>query len=86
MRDEPSTPGPGGRKPGTGGPSGQQRVAAWMALDSGPSSGLTAEFGHHYESDHLSEKYYRALCDLGARLTRLALVHPSFFRAHAAGV
>lgn len=26
------------------------------------------EFGHHYASDHLSEEYHRALCDLGARL------------------
>ena len=30
------------------------------------------EFGHHYASDHLSEDYHRALCDLGARLVSRA--------------
>jgi len=33
-----------------------------------------------YESDHLSERYYDALADLGARLARLALDTPGLFR------
>ena len=41
---------------------------------------LLHEFAHHYESDHLSEHYYDALADLGARLTRLALDQPDLFR------
>ena len=41
---------------------------------------LIHEFAHHYESDHLSESYYDALADLGARLTRLALDKPELFR------
>lgn len=40
---------------------------------------LIHEFGHHYESDHLSEGYYRSLSDLGARLARLALTKPELF-------
>ena len=40
---------------------------------------LLHEFAHHYESDHLSEQYYDALADLGARLARLALVMPGLF-------
>lgn len=42
---------------------------------------LFDEFGHHYESDHLSENYYRALRTLGAKTTMLALAEPSFFEA-----
>lgn len=38
------------------------------------------EFGHHFSSDHLSEKYHDALCDLGAMLARLAIDNPQFFR------
>jgi len=41
---------------------------------------LIHEFAHHYESDHLSERYYDALADLGARLARLALDTPDLFR------
>ena len=40
------------------------------------------ELGHEYASDHLSESYYRALTDLGARSTLLALAEPEFFEAH----
>ena len=40
---------------------------------------LIHEFAHHYESDHLSESYYKALADLGARLARLALTMPGLF-------
>lgn len=41
---------------------------------------LIHEFAHHYESDHLSEGYYKALADMGARLARLALVMPRLFK------
>lgn len=41
---------------------------------------LLHEFAHHYESNHLSEDYYDAITDLGARLTRLALNKPELFR------
>ncbi len=37
------------------------------------------EFGHHYESNHLSESYYRALTRLGAKLKALARKEPEFF-------
>jgi hypothetical protein len=52
-------------------------------FENGPSVGLNDllihEFGHHYESNHLSEGFYDALTNLGARLTDLALTEPSFF-------
>jgi len=41
---------------------------------------LIHEFAHHYESDHLSESYYKACCRLGARLTFLALNDSDLFR------
>lgn len=34
---------------------------------------LIHEFGHEYESNHLSENYHKALCRLGADFVRLAL-------------
>jgi hypothetical protein len=37
------------------------------------------ELGHHFESNHLSEDYYRALCRLGVKLAKLALDEPDFF-------
>lgn len=37
------------------------------------------EFGHHYSGDHLSEEYYDALTDLGARMTEWALEEPEAF-------
>lgn len=37
------------------------------------------EFGHEYESDHLSERYYNALSRLGAKMTLLAVQHPEIF-------
>ncbi len=40
---------------------------------------LIHELAHHYASNHLSEEYHDALCDLGARLTDLALTSPAFF-------
>jgi len=39
------------------------------------------EFGHHYESNHLDARYYKALTRLGAKLTQLALTRPEVFRA-----
>jgi hypothetical protein len=41
---------------------------------------LIHEFGHFYSLDHLSSEYHEALCELGARLTALALANPEFFR------
>jgi hypothetical protein len=41
---------------------------------------LVHEFGHHYGSDHLSEKYHDGLTKLAARLANLALDEPEFFR------
>ncbi len=38
---------------------------------------LIHEFGHEYESDHLSRAYYRALTMLGARLARMSAKDPS---------
>lgn len=43
---------------------------------------LIHEFGHHYSADHLSEAYHDALCDLGAKMTALALHIPEFFVRH----
>lgn len=49
-------------------------------FDHGPDepvlSLLIHEFGHQYESNHLSAKYYRALSDLGARLAFLVQAIP----------
>ena len=45
---------------------------------------LIHEFAHHYESDHLSEAYYKALADVGARLARLALKSPAMFNCNIA--
>jgi hypothetical protein len=41
---------------------------------------LIHEFGHQYSGDHLSEDYHEALCQLGARLKRLALKKPEALR------
>lgn len=40
---------------------------------------LLHEYGHHYEMNHLSEGYYKALTKLGAKLKRLALTKPEAF-------
>ena len=42
---------------------------------------LIHEFAHHYESNHLDEKYYEACCDLGAQLAALALRRSELFAA-----
>ena len=39
------------------------------------------EFGHEYESNHLSEKYYDALCELGAKLKKEVMKDPSWFES-----
>ncbi|MBS1790488.1 MAG: hypothetical protein JST85_22395 [Acidobacteria bacterium] len=53
-------------------------------FDDGPTERvnelLIHEFGHHFSGNHLSEEYHRALCRLGARMTRLALKQPSLFQ------
>lgn len=41
---------------------------------------LLHEFAHHFESDHLSTGYYKALCRLGARLARAAAENPAVLR------
>jgi hypothetical protein len=52
-------------------------------FDDGPSSRvndlLIHELAHEFESNHLSEKYYRALTKLGAGLVELALKEPGLF-------
>lgn len=40
---------------------------------------LIHEFGHEYSGDHLSSEYYRALTELGAKATILALEEPEVF-------
>lgn len=40
---------------------------------------LIHEFGHEYESDHLSANYYRALTRIGAQATMAALASPGAF-------
>ncbi len=37
------------------------------------------EFGHEYESDHLSENYYNALTKIAAKMVRLAKWQPELF-------
>lgn len=34
---------------------------------------LIHEFAHEYESNHLSDKYYSSLCEIGAKLFELLL-------------
>lgn len=38
------------------------------------------ELAHHYCSNHLSDKYHEACCNLGARCARLALQRPELFK------
>jgi hypothetical protein len=38
------------------------------------------ELGHHFQPNHLDERYHEALCGLGAKLTQLALFKPELFR------
>jgi len=42
---------------------------------------LLHEFAHEYCSDHLSHGFHDAICRLAARMKRLALYNPSFFKA-----
>ena len=46
---------------------------------------LIHEFGHQSSGDHLSEEYHDALCLLGARLKKLALMTPEAFRPFTQG-
>ncbi len=52
---------------------------AWFSLSGDVSANrdrinrlLIHEWGHHYESDHLSSNYHEALCRIGAKLAELA--------------
>jgi len=38
------------------------------------------EFGHEYESNHLSEEYYNALCMIGAKLKKAVMDDPEWFQ------
>jgi hypothetical protein len=40
------------------------------------------ELAHDVSGDHLSEAYYTACCDLGARMVAIALAEPEFFKAY----
>jgi hypothetical protein len=37
------------------------------------------ELGHHFEPNHLDERYHEALCRLGAQMANLALTQPELF-------
>lgn len=37
------------------------------------------ELGHHFQPNHLDGRYHDALCNLGAKLTQLALTKPKLF-------
>jgi hypothetical protein len=41
---------------------------------------LLHEFAHKYSSDHLSSDYHEAICDLGAKLARIAAKNPARFK------
>lgn len=41
------------------------------------------EFGHQYESNHLSEKYYDALCELGAKLKAAVMEDIEWFKRYS---
>lgn len=43
------------------------------------------EVGHHAESNHLSEAYHKALCDIGGKLAHLCLTEPDLVRQAVAG-
>lgn len=51
--------------------------------DNGPTDRLNQliihELGHYFSSNHLDEKYHEALCNLGAKMTKLALAKPQLF-------
>ncbi len=57
-------------------------------FDEGPSERVNAlllhEFSHEYESNHLSDGFYKALQKLGAKMVALALKEPAFFQKYGA--
>lgn len=59
---------------------------AWF--DQGPceivNDLILHEFGHHYEGNHLSDGFYKALTKLGAKLWALAMKEPEFFKKYGA--
>ena len=64
------------------------RVLGRAWFDHGPSDAVNSllihELAHDTESNHLSTRFFDALCDLGAKLTRLALTEPEFFMSYQA--
>jgi hypothetical protein len=58
-------------------------VLGYKWFDKGVTEAVDAlmihEFGHEYESNHLSEEYYDALCMLGAKLKRAVMDDPEWF-------
>jgi hypothetical protein len=61
---------------------------AWF--DQGPCEAvndlLIHEFAHHFEGNHLSDGYYRALTKIGAKLWGLAMAEPEFFRKYGGSI
>jgi hypothetical protein len=58
---------------------------AWFDLVTEETDALILhEFGHEFESNHLSEEYHGAICRLAAALKRLALERPEAFQRFAA--
>jgi hypothetical protein len=55
-------------------------------FEHGPSEAVNSilihEFAHEYESNHLSEKFFKSMQKLGAKLVQLALTDPEFFKAY----
>lgn len=43
---------------------------------------LVHEFAHETESNHLSEKFHKAICRVAADLCALAITNPAFFKRH----
>ena len=56
-------------------------------FDLGPSEEvhelLIHEFSHHFSANHLSSEFHDACCQLGAKLTQLAMNDPAFFLSAA---
>jgi hypothetical protein len=51
-------------------------ASGWERID----ALMIHELAHERASDHLSEAYYDALCDFGAKLARIARDEPALFR------
>ena len=49
----------------------------WNGINEENLSFLIHELGHYYQGDHLSNDYFEALTDLGARLALAVATEPS---------